>query len=415
MKNNPKVYGEREMDTVLFIITFLLVLIGVIMILSASAYSAARAGNEFHNFIMQILGACIGFVAILVARNLKFEIITSWLTWAFYLFSIVLLIATIFLGHSVQGATRWLQIGPVQIQPSEISKIAIILALSVYLANDRGKGPSKIDTLPGAIVCIFIVALPVILVIIPGGMSTAIILAAIGFVICFVSSAYIKRFVLLGVFGIIGIVSLLFFGGGFREGRVFAWLNPYADAAGMGFQTIQSLYAIASGGLFGLGLGNSNQKLNFLPEAHNDFIFAIIVEEMGILGGIIILILFAILIWRATLIAIKCTKPSGSLIATGVLTMISVQVLINVGVVTNTIPNTGIPLPFISYGGTSIVVMMAAIGLLLNVSRYQKIEDSMIIYAKQGNENKKDHNLTKDNGRIIKNRDLQNKIYKRRA
>jgi len=168
------------------------------------------------------------------------------------------------------------------------------------------------------------------------------------------------------------LVVFLLTGEAFRVARLVAWQNPFADPTGVGFQTVQSLYAVASGGLFGLGLGNSNQKLYYLPEAQNDFIFAIIVEELGLFGGMILLLLFGILVWRGAMAAVNSRSVLGCLIGAGIVTMISVQVIINVGVVTNTIPNTGIPLPFISYGGTSIAVMMTAMGILLNISRYRR-------------------------------------------
>ena len=382
MQNPKGITYKREFDNLIFIVTALLVAIGAVMILSASQNSAIQDGTQFRLFLMQLFGVGLGFAFMFIIPSLKFEFIMK-LSWLYYFFSIGLLVLTLFAGETRGGATRWLLVPGInfQIQPSEFAKIAIILTLPLYIMNNQTGGRNKVNTIGGILGCGVIVGVPIVLVVIAGGMSTAIIFAAIGFAIYFVASPYFWRLIGLVAAGVAGIAAFLAFGGGFRGGRFAAWLDPYSYAQDVGFQTIQSLYAVASGGLFGLGLGNSNQKLNFLPEAHNDFIFAIIVEEMGILFGIFILILFGILLWRGAMIAIKCSSSVGTLMATGILTMIAIQVLINIGVVTNTIPNTGIPLPFISYGGTSIMVMMASIGLLLNISRNQKMEDGLLNQA----------------------------------
>jgi len=276
------------------------------------------------------------------------------------------------LGITHAGATRWIAIGPVNFQPSELAKIAVILMMAKYIATD----PNRVNTLRGLFGCVVILGLPLVLVMLGRNMSTMIILAAIAFVIIFLASPYFWRWVIAAVTvgaGVIGYLIYDYFAGeGFRGARFGAWLDPFADPTGFGFQNVQALYAVASGGLFGLGLGNSNQKLYYLPEAQNDFIFAIIVEELGLFGAMIVLVLFGILVWRGAMAAINSRSVLGCLIGTGIVTMISVQVIINVGVVTNTIPNTGIPLPFISYGGTSIAVMMTAMGMLLNISRYRR-------------------------------------------
>lgn len=196
--------------------------------------------------------------------------------------------------------------------------------------------------------------------------------------IIFVATPKISRVVPIGVLGVVGVLAMTF-GTGFRSDRVRVWRDPFSDLEGTGYQIVQSLYAIASGGMFGLGIGGSRQKLGYMPEAHNDIIFAIICEELGWFGAAIVVILFAILVWRGIVIAINHKDDMfAMLMATGITVMIAVQVIINIAVVTNSMPNTGIPLPFISYGGTSMVIMMACMGILMNISRYDEISESEI-------------------------------------
>ncbi len=192
--------------------------------------------------------------------------------------------------------------------------------------------------------------------------------------VIFVASPRIIYFVVAAFVGASGIVAMLLGGKSFRMGRIEAWKDPFSDPMNKGYQTIQSLYAIASGGLFGLGLGQSRQKLGYIPEGHNDIIFAIICEELGLFGAVLLITLFIILIWRGVKIAMNATDLFGCLIVSGIIVMIAIQVILNIAVVTNTIPNTGVPLPFISYGGTSLLFMMTSVGIVLNISRYSKEE-----------------------------------------
>jgi len=244
--------------------------------------------------------------------------------------------------------------------------------LSVYINRDK----DRINRIWGLFGYIVLTAVPVALVAMGRNLSTVIILSAMSAIILFLASPYFWRWIIAGV----SAVSVGFFAltsgllGGMRGSRMAAWEDPFAFSQGFGFQTVQSLLAVGSGGLFGRGLGNSMQKRYYLPEAQNDFIFAIIIEELGLFGGGVILLLFGILIWRGMRVAINARTQLGMMVATGITAMFALQVLINVGVVTNTIPNTGIPLPFISYGGTSIAVMLGAVGILLNISRYQKVK-----------------------------------------
>ena len=363
----------REYDHIIFISTIVLVAFGLVMVLSASSYAAMHSGAGMYSFfVTQAFGAGLGFLGMIFAATINYQFVSRFSGLIYLLALVALGLVFTPLGIEFNGALRWVSIGGFNFQPSELAKVAVIIMLSKYISHDT----NRVNTFRGLFGCAVIVGIPVVLVMLGRNMSTMIILGAIAFVIIFLASPYFWRWVALGATAVVGIAGYLlyehFIGEGFRGARFGAWLDPFADPTGFGFQNVQSLYAVASGGLFGLGLGNSNQKLYYLPEAQNDFIFAIIVEELGLFGAMIVLMLFGILVWRGVMVAINSRSVLGCLIGTGIITMISVQVIINVGVVTNTIPNTGIPLPFISYGGTSIAVMMTAIGLLLNISRYRR-------------------------------------------
>ena len=359
----------REYDHIIFICTIVLVAFGLVMVLSASYYAAMHSGGGMYSyFLTQAFGAGLGFVGMVFAATFNHKLLAKF-ALVIYAIGILLLILVLTpLGIEYQGAQRWIVLFGVNFQPSELAKVATIIMLANYIS----KKPDRVNTLRGLLGCLIILGIPIALVMLGRNLSTVIIIGAMGFVTIFLASPYFWRFAVAGALAAAGGVAFIIFGPAFRAARIEAWLDPFADPTGVGFQIVQSLYAVASGGIFGLGFGNSNQKLYFLPEAQNDFIFAIIVEELGLFGAAIVLMLFAILVWRGMRAAMNSRTLLGCLLATGIVTMISVQVIINVGVVTNTIPNTGIPLPFISYGGTSIAVMMTAVGILLNISRYQK-------------------------------------------
>ncbi len=358
-------------DYAVLIATVLLVLFGVIMVFSASYYTAGNDVNcnydIYFYFKKQALWAAIGFVIMYFVSNFNYNRLKK-LTFALYIVCNILLVMVLLFGREAGGAKRWLDIGPIGFQPSEITKIALILYLANFISNHK----KILNHWGGFIACMCIIGLPAGLIAVEN-MSTAIVITTIGMAVVFVASPRIIYFVV----GVVGAgaagAGMLFFGEAFRMGRIEAWLDPFSDPLKKGFQTIQSLYAIASGGLFGLGLGQSRQKLGYIPEGHNDIIFAIICEELGLFGAVILIFLFVILIWRGLNIAMNSVDMFGCLIASGIIVMIAIQVILNIAVVTNTIPNTGIPLPFISYGGTSLVFMMGSVGLLLNISRYSKV------------------------------------------
>ena len=269
-------------------------------------------------------------------------------------------------GVASHGQRRWIAIGPIQFQPSEMAK-AILIVFLAHLATHRLK---QLKTAMGVIKC-FLWTLPMIVLVTISNLSTGIILLGITFIILFVASNQYKIFFGVVAAGISMMVVFLNLAA-YRMDRIEAWLN--VETSEYAYQTRQALYAIGSGGVFGKGLGRSIQKLSYVPEAHNDMIFSIICEELGLFGAIAIILLFILLLWRCMIIANNAPDLFGALIVVGVMAQIGLQVIINIGVVTNTIPNTGIPLPFISYGGTSVIFLLCEIGLVLSVSRSIKFK-----------------------------------------
>ena len=356
--------------TVLFIV-LTLVLFGVVMIFSSSYYytmtSAKYEYDMFYFLKKQSLWAVLGIIAMFMAMNVPNQLIKK-VTVPAYGLAILFQLLLPIIGTEVNGQKRWLGIGSLSFQPSEFTKVAVILFLSSYvIAHKKELGNFK----GFCKACVFLL-IPVGLIAY-NNLSSAILVGLVGATILFVASPRVWYFGAgAGIVGLLGAVAVLAFP--YRIGRIKTWLDPWADPTGTGFQTIQSLYAVASGGLFGLGLGQSRQK-TFIPEAYNDIIFAIICEELGLVGAALVIILFAVLIWRGIRIAMNAKDQFGMLVATGITSVFAFQSIINIGVVTNTIPNTGQPLPFVSYGGTSLLFLMGMVGILLNISRYPKERD----------------------------------------
>lgn len=359
--------------TLLFIVLFLLGF-GLVMLYSTSSYEASLNLNDGGYFLKRQAGAtALGLVAMVVVALIPYRF------WErFAMFGYVATIIAIFLvksplGYSSGGATRWFKVFGLSVQPAEIAKIAIILFLASFICK-MGKA---INTVKGFGI-ILAIPLPIsgLIYVLTNNLSSAIIVFGIAAVMLFVATNDYKKFVLLFLAGAAMVAVIIFLvvsqendGMGFRGERILAWLNPEAHASGKGFQTLQALYAIGSGGIFGKGLGQSMQKLGFIPEAQNDMIFSIICEELGLFGAISIILLFMILVWRCMVIANNASDMFGALLVVGVMGHLSIQVILNIAVVTNTIPNTGITLPFISYGGSSILFLLSEIGLVLSVSR----------------------------------------------
>ena len=283
-----------------------------------------------------------------------------------YFVAFILCTAVIFIGKSANGQSRWIKIGPIQFQPSEIAKIAVIIFLATIIYK-TSKRIGEFKSL--AKIMIFII--PVFAVVAYNNLSTAIIILGISVCMLFVASPKYLQFFLTGIIVVaVGVVLILL--ESYRAERIMIWRHP--EDYEKGYQTLQGFYAIGSGGLFGKGLGESMQKLGFIPEAQNDMIFSVICEELGLFGAVCLILLYLLIIWRLMIIANNASDLYGALIVVGIMAHLSIQVLLNIAVVTNTIPNTGVSLPFSSYGGTSISILLAEMGLALSVSRGIKLE-----------------------------------------
>lgn len=371
---------EHYFDYSLLFIILFLVGFGLVMIYSASSYNAAvEMDNAMYFLIHQGGAAAIGIVAMFVVSWIPYHF---WERFAVlgYLVSIVLiLLVKTGLGREVNGARRWLYLG-ISVQPAEIAKLAMILFLASVICkigrNVRSMKGFAMVLGSAGVVCVLVWQ-------ITDNMSSAIIIFGIAFLMLFVASPDYKRFVAIGLIGVAGTALVVFLitqaasteGMNFRGVRILAWLNPEKYSSSTGFQTLQGLYAIGSGGIFGKGLGQSIQKLGYLPEEQNDMIFAVICEELGLFGAIAVILIFLLMIWRFMVIANNAPDLFGALLVVGVMGHIAIQVILNIAVVTNTIPNTGISLPFISYGGTSVMFLLIEMGLVMSVARRIQLKD----------------------------------------
>jgi cell division protein FtsW len=364
--------------SLLFCIIFLTAF-GLVMIYSASSYSAQLnyKGNGAYFMERQAGIAAVGFVAMIIISKMDYHIFARFSVLA-YLMSYILMIAVSFVGREVNGKRRWLAIGPLSFQPTEFVKIALIVMLAAMITT-MGIKINKWRNM-GYVVAM---TLPIAGLVAMNNLSSGIIVCGIAFVMLFVACKVKWPFFTIGA---LGLGTLAFAGpiGKFlmtikllqpyQFRRIEAWLNPESDPTDKGFQVLQGLYAIGSGGLVGQGLGESIQKLGFLPESQNDMIFAIICEELGLFGAVSIILIFLFMIYRFMLIANNAPDLFGALLVVGVMGHIAIQVILNIAVVTNTIPNTGITLPFISYGGTSVLFLLMEMGVVLSVSNQIKLE-----------------------------------------
>ena len=381
IKKRKREQSEYFFDySLLFIVLFLLGF-GLIMIYSASSYEAfSDFGDAAYYLKKQAIAIVVGLLAMIFVANVPYHF---WERFAMlgYLVSVglILLVRTP-LGIEANGARRWIRIPGVgfQVQPAEVAKLCMILFLAVMVCK-MGK---SVRTMKGFFI-MMAVPLPIVLLIwkVTNNMSSALIVLMISVLMVFVASPDYKKFVIMGLIGVSAAALLVFYVAnadaleGFRFHRIQVWLHPESDSQGVGFQTLQGLYAIGSGGIWGNGLGRSMQKLNFLPEAQNDMIFSIICEELGLFGAIAIILMFVMLIWRMMIIANNAPDLFGAMLVVGVIGHIAIQALLNIAVVTNSIPNTGISLPFISYGGSSVMFLLIEIGLVLSVAKRIQLKE----------------------------------------
>ena len=368
-----KPVARKSMDYSILITTLILVVFGVIMVFSASYYMA-ESSSMYNNdglyfFKKQMLWAIVGLCGMIGFSFFNYKLLLKF-KYVFIAIAAVLLAVVLIpgVGQDVNGSSRWIIIGGQSIQPSEIAKFALIIfvAATVSVNKDRMKSfrfgmlPSLLIT---GVLCILIYLQP--------NFSAVVCIFATVLVMLFIGGARGWHMGVLVGGGLAGGFGVLFMQD-YRVDRVVSFLNPWQYADSKGYQVIQSLYAIGAGGFFGRGLGNSQQKLMYLPYGQSDFIFSIIVEELGFLGAIVLIGLFAFLIYRGIKVATKAPDLFGSMLATGIISIIAIQVCVNIAVVTSSIPPTGVSLPFISYGGSSLAIFMCMIGILLNISRQSK-------------------------------------------
>ena len=357
-------------DGPFFAVSMLLLAVGVIMVFSSSYARAwydpgnVTGGNAAYYFVRQLIFAVLGIVSMLVASKIPMKLYRKY-AFLFLAFTVVLLMLVPVIGVKANGSRRWLGIGGLTLQPSELAKLAVILSFSVMICRTKGKMRSfRYGILPFA----GILGLIVGLLVLEPHFSASIIILALGAVMLFLGGVSLGWFA--AAFGAAGsalAVLLTLFP--YASSRINTWRDPFSDISGRGYQIVQSLYTIGSGGLSGLGLGGSRQKFLYLPEEHNDFIFSVLCEELGFIGAALILCLFAMLILRGFWIALHCRDRFSFLVCAGISALLGIQVFLNVAVVTNLIPCTGISLPLFSYGGTALLIQLFELGIILSASR----------------------------------------------
>lgn len=382
MQNKTKSVNKekkKQVDFYLIIIILILLAFGIVMVLSASAPSAlAETGNSYTYFISQLQYAVLGLIVMWLASRLDYNFYKR-LYKVIYVFSVLILFLVLIpgIGASGGGATRWVDFGFVSFQPSEFTKIGLIIGLAGYLTEHKDELKSFTK---GFLAPLAMAGVPILIAFfIQNHLSVGIVMGLITVIMMLVAGTRLLHFIIAGsvAIGVGGSALGIYLStageaaseASFRISRILNFFNPWEDATGVGWQTIQGLYAIGSGGIFGVGLGESKQKYLYVSEPQNDFIFAILAEELGFVGCIAVIILFALFVLRGINIAMSSKDIFGSLLATGITALVMVQVVLNIAVVTNSIPNTGMSLPFFSAGGTALILLLGMCGILLNISK----------------------------------------------
>lgn len=367
---------KNNLDFGMLITIIILLCAGIVMVASASSYYALSNYNNSNYFLVrQLFFGIIGFIFMIIISNIDYKRYKKW-GYLFYIICLVLLVLVLTpLGQTRNGAKRWLGFGALVFQPSEIMKIGLVIGMSTYLSLNY----KKLTSFKGYIIPILMLLLVVIVMFMQKHLSGTIVMFVAACSIIFVSGIKVKaRYIIAGIIAVAAMLAVFIFmpsgdstesSGSFRLDRIVSFLNPEEDIKGGNWQSAQSLYAIGSGGIFGRGLGQSRQKYLWLPEAQNDFIFSVLGEELGLVGTVTVLALFSFFIYRGYRIAITAKDMYGSLLATGITSAFALQILVNIAVVTCTVPVTGMPLPFFSYGGTALFINLCAMGILLNISR----------------------------------------------
>lgn len=352
---------SKRVDLSLLFFVLLLLAMGLVLLYSTSAYNGrVKFGDPAYYFKKQLFATALGFLALYLVSQMDYHWIAR-LAWPLYGCALVLSTLVLLVGKEYNGSRRWLALGPLSFQPAEFAKVAVVIFLARQITDSR-KRPDSFWFMMRTMIML----LPIVGLVGTNNLSTAVIILGIGVILIFVSNPRYLPFVGIGAAGL-AFVGIFLGLESYRLERLAIWRNP--EAYEKGFQTIQGLYAIGSGGIFGRGLGSSLQKLGFVPEAQNDMIFSIICEETGLVGASLVILVFILLIWRLMVNAVHAPDLLGELICAGIMGHLAIQVILNIAVVTNSIPNTGITLPFVSYGGTSELFLMGEMGLALSVSR----------------------------------------------
>lgn len=370
IKNILKESKSKGMDFTLLFVLIIILCLGLITLSSASAYSAlVDYGNSTYYLTKQLIFAVLGVIIMLIVSKIDYKIYKK-VAYLGYIVGILLMAAVFVpgLGTTGKGAMRWINLGFTTIQPSEIMKVLLIISLSNYISNNR----TKLKSVKGYIVPAIMLGIVIALLYFQDHLSGAITMVAIAFIIILASGIKLKmKYVIPIILIAIAAVLAFAYSDEYRMQRIFGFLNPTEDISDGNWQPTQSLYAIGSGGLFGKGLGQSRQKYLWLPEAQNDFIFSIYAEEFGFVGSLVLIILLSYFIIRGITIGLKCKDMFGMLLTVGIIGLFAVQFILNIAVVTKSMPTTGIPFPFFSSGGSSLLFNLMAMGIVLNVSRQE--------------------------------------------
>lgn len=365
--------AAKGADLQFLVAVYILLAFGLLMVLSASspiAYASQSTNNDsFYYFKKQLLWAVFGSVGMLITANYDYRKLKQWAFPALVM-SVLLLILVLVpgIGRKINDARRWIYIGPINFQPSEVAKITMI----VFFSYSLSKNYKELKNFGVFLMYIAIIGVVALIIMMEPHFSCTMLIVATCVILLFVAGAKIGHFMILGLAALPVLVMAIAMAP-YRLARVTTFLDPFKDIQGEGWQIVQSLYAIGSGGIFGAGLGQSRQKYMNIPEPQNDFIFSILAEEFGLLGAILVSLMFIFLIARGVKIALKAPDLFGTLLTTGIIAMIAIQALVNIAVVTSSIPVTGMPLPFFSYGGTALAITMSEMGIVLNVSKHSKL------------------------------------------
>lgn len=388
---------KLKADEWLFAATVGLALFGVVMVYSASAVIAARDyGNQYYYVVRQSMWTLTGLAAMAAAMRFNYNYLRSPQIIYGLTAMTVLLLVVVFAFPPINGARRWIRVAGFTLQPSEMSKLALALFLARFLERRAGEESSFLRTF---VPCVGITGLFILLVVAEPDLGTAMMLATICIAVLFTAGARLMHMLMAAAPALVGLLGLLIFVP-WRLKRLVAFLNPWEDAQGSGYQVVQSLMAVGSGGLNGLGFTAGKQKMFFLPFAHSDFIFAVVGEELGLLGSLAVVAVFGLFLWRGMRAALNAPDRFGMLLGVGIVTGIVAQALFNMSVVLALLPTKGIPLPFISYGGSSLVLTLFAVGVLLNISQQAGMSDAGIRLRGDSETRRGDEASLKDTPRL---------------